>query len=149
MFHLFHAYVAIVSFESCKVNRRCGGNLIKPLVVQLLWLPAVVKMETTNTRAIGTGCRGRSARMWSGMGAGAAHRAGWDAGLHVACVGHRHGKLHPDKRCLRSEDGRRSRRVSIVGTGAGAVSGWMPRPDLRALVPPFHNQMKCTTAWNT
>jgi hypothetical protein len=63
----------------------------KPSAFQLLWLPGVVKMEAADTRVTRVGCRGGSARMWSGMGAGTPHRAGWDVALHAACVGCRHG----------------------------------------------------------
>lgn len=49
----------------------------------------MAKMEATDTRAAGTGCRGRSGRMWSGMGAGVAHRAGWKRAsmLRVSGIG--------------------------------------------------------------
>jgi hypothetical protein len=63
-------------------------------VVQRLRLPSVVKMKDVDVITAGTGCRGGSARMWSEMGASAAHRVGWDAGLHAACVGCRRRKLH-------------------------------------------------------
>jgi hypothetical protein len=33
-----------------------------------------VKTEAADMRAAGTGCHGESARMWSEMGAGVAHR---------------------------------------------------------------------------
>jgi hypothetical protein len=68
----------------------------------LLRLLGVTKMEVADTRATGSECRGGSAGMWSGIGAGVAHQAGWDAGLHAVCVGCRRGKLRPDKRCLRT-----------------------------------------------
>jgi hypothetical protein len=86
-------------------------------------------------RAAGTGCCGESARMWSEMGAGAAHRVGWDASLHAACVRRRRGKFHPYRCCLWSRDGcgcgrasDRSGRASGVGLnmrrarGSGAAS---------------------------
>jgi hypothetical protein len=77
--------------------------------------------------------------MWSGMGAGAAHRAGWDMGLHAMCVGCRRRKLRQDRRCLRSKDGVHGACVGrgsggASGTDAGATSGRTPRLDVRALV---------------
>jgi hypothetical protein len=34
--------------------------------------------------------------MCNGMGTSMVHRARWDASLHAASVGRRHGKLRPD-----------------------------------------------------
>jgi hypothetical protein len=90
-----NGYVASVCFECFirfrrMLRCRCGGSLSPQS-------PAAVAHESGRNgmpRQIGWDGRWRSAR------------AGWDAGLHSACVGSRRGKVGLDSCCLRSGDGR-------------------------------------------
>jgi hypothetical protein len=97
MFHRFQTYVASVYLDVVYVANvcsdcficfkrmlqffylsvakvdRCGGSL-SPWWSSYCGSPDVAKMEATNMGVVGMGCRGGSARIGSGMGAGAMHR---------------------------------------------------------------------------
>jgi hypothetical protein len=87
------------SFIECCNSRfgcRFGGNLNprwSSCYGSLLWQRW--RLQTREQR-LGTGCRSGLAGMWSGMGASAAHRAGWDMDLLAARVECRCRKLYLD-----------------------------------------------------